>query len=80
MGTKTVRVIVADYLRAIGADGLCAGPDIGESCGCGLDDLMPCSDDCAGCVPAKLVPVPEDEREDCFVDEWYVPMEVEAAR
>lgn len=73
---KTVRAIVADYLREIGADGLCAGPVIGESCGCGLDDLMPCSEGCAGCVPAKREQVSEDEREDWGVDEWYVPMEV----
>lgn len=34
-------------IRAAGADGLCA-----EDCGCGLDDLRPCGDKDAPCIPA----------------------------
>jgi hypothetical protein len=51
--SMTVREIVLDYLRRVGADGLC-----GDHCSCPLDDLMgdcgmggPCG---ADCVPAKL--------------------------
>ncbi len=40
--------IVVDYLKTHGYDGLCS-----QSCGCGIDNLMPCeSDIVAGCKPA----------------------------
>lgn len=49
-----VTVIVKDYLRKIGADGLCR-----EACGCGLDDFAPCGDGPLGdCVPACRTRVP----------------------
>lgn len=63
---KSVKEIVVDYLRKIGADGLC---NPGSCCGCGLDDFVPCGADMADCVPAKRVPVPEEEQGD--YDEWY---------
>jgi hypothetical protein len=62
----TVKEIVVAALKEMGADGL--SNEIG--CGCGLDDLMPCYDACAGCVPALLSDPPEGEA----VDEWYAPM------
>lgn len=34
----TAKDIVRDYLKTNGFDGLCA-----ECCGCGIDDLAPCS-------------------------------------
>lgn len=71
---KTVKEIVADYLREIGADGLCHPA---TECGCGVDDLQPCNYGNFECVPAKKVPVPDEYADD--VDEWYVPMK-EAAR
>lgn len=42
-----VRKIVKKYLEENGYYGLC-----GDSCGCGLDDLMPCDGDCQSCEPA----------------------------
>jgi len=51
-GMKTVYSIVKEYLIANGCDGLA-----GASCGCGVDDLMPCGGDNnpTDCSPAKLV-------------------------
>ena len=42
-----VAQIVRKYLEENGYDGLC-----GDSCGCGLDDFMPCDADCTDCEPA----------------------------
>ena len=74
----TVKEILISALKEMGADGLCCP---GE-CGCGLDDLMPCFDGaCSICVPAKRVPVPEEEKDE--FDEWYSPMtdeEIQASR
>ena len=49
---KQVRIIVSDWLKANGYDGLVNGD--GE-CGCPIDDLMPCENSIAGlgdCEPA----------------------------
>ena len=35
---KTVKGILAEYLKTNGFDGLC-----GDSCGCSLDNFMPCT-------------------------------------
>ena len=54
----TVREIIAEHLKKIGATGLCY-----ESCGCQLPDLVPCDGDCMECVPAvrqKCPPVCEE--------------------
>ena len=40
---KTVKIIVADWLKANGFDGLC-NPDAG--CGCLIGDLAPCGEGC----------------------------------
>jgi hypothetical protein len=37
----TVKDIIIEKIKQIGADGLC---NIESDCGCGLDDLMPCND------------------------------------
>lgn len=44
----TVASIVKEWLKSHGYDGLCYKAD----CGCGLDGLMPCGDDCSCCEPA----------------------------
>lgn len=46
----TVKEIIINHLKNIGADGLC-----NENCGCGIDDLQPCCEDFSTCVPAKRV-------------------------
>jgi hypothetical protein len=46
--SKTVIKIVADSLRASGHSGLVA-PE--GACGCELDDLQPCGQDFAQCMP-----------------------------
>ena len=43
----TTREIIIEHLQSAGFDGLA-----GEDCGCGLDDLMPCGESFADCVPA----------------------------
>lgn len=48
---KTVSEIIIDYLKEIGADGLC---NQDWECGCGIDDgLFPCDTCNAECYPAK---------------------------
>ena len=71
----TVREIVVAWLKENGHDGLCT-----DGCGCGVDDLIPCGDGFASCVPAKLVPVTKAMREseygpdiDPDIEEIYVP-------
>lgn len=63
----TVKEIVIAALKEMGADGLCEG-----ECGCGLDNLMPCETAPIWCVPAKLVPVPDEYNDE--YDKWYAPM------
>ena len=43
----SVGEIVQEYLRANGYDGLA-----GENCGCGVDDLFACGENCLDCNPA----------------------------
>lgn len=50
MSEPTVREIMAAWLKEHGYDGLC-----NESCGCGVDDLMPCEEGGRDCVPAYAV-------------------------
>jgi len=56
---KTVRDIVAGWLKSQGYDGLC-DPGI---CGCHLDDLMPCGGDFSvpHCVPGYSGPDLEED-------------------
>jgi len=56
--SKTVRTIIVDYLKSIGADGL-VSPGL---CGCGIDDVGGCDDigvcdyiNLDECVPAKKI-------------------------
>jgi len=47
--------IVADWLRSNGYDGLYI-----DECGCRLEDLMPCCEDCRHCEAGVSVGTPED--------------------
>ena len=49
--SKSICAITREWLIANGYDGLA-----GDHCGCGVDDLMPCLDDCMAtdCVAAKI--------------------------
>jgi len=64
---KTVKQIVENHLREIGADGL-VNEEWEEPCSCGLDILMDCEVSvCHWCVPARLidgdmVPMKEEEK------------------
>lgn len=44
-----VQDIVFEYLKRVGADGLC---NSSSGCGCELPDLMPCDNVMRQCVPA----------------------------
>ena len=58
----TVKVIIGDYLKSHGFDGLCH-PE--TECGCGLDDLIgPCEGAQQDCRPAHKIQDPEG-------DPWY---------
>ena len=70
---KTVREILTEHLKTIGADGLA-----GDECGCGLDDFMPCYAGCGDCVPARKEIAPADH--EFAGEETYVPMEAPDAR
>jgi hypothetical protein len=61
---KTVTEIVTDYLKSIGADGLCNDNDI-DPCGCQIGSLT--FYDCApyGCYPAKKVNCKEKDCPSC---------------
>ncbi len=66
----TVKEIIIEKLTELGADGLCY-----ENCGCGIDDLIPCSKSIEDCVPAKLKKA--DEQEYRYLktgNEIYVPL------
>jgi hypothetical protein len=52
----TVKEIIKEWLIAKGYDGLYHPGD----CGCNLEDLMACSEDCADCEPAYAHYAKED--------------------
>ena len=54
----TVREIIVEKLKELGADGLCT-----HGCGCGVEDLAPCGSDHSWCVPARRRVLPLDESE-----------------
>lgn len=60
----TIKDIIEKYLKDNGFDGLA-----GDECGCGVDDIFPCSEFCGQCEPAKYVKcedcLKEDEGEGC---------------
>lgn len=65
MDCSAIYSAVELYLQANGYGGLCR-PDRNDSCGCGIDDLMPCGDRYAvwDCEPAYALPcVPHND--DC---------------
>ncbi len=73
----TCKDIIIAKLKELGADGLCC-----EDCGCGLDDLCPCGEDCLDCVPAKKEIIGEiiydfkTKRSHCDVKETrFVPLD-----
>lgn len=53
---KTVHVVLSQWLRDNGYDGLTSG-----HCGCQAGDLAPCGEDCMACQPAYLTETPEGE-------------------
>lgn len=78
---KSLYEVIKDYLKKIGADGLC-NPD--ADCGCDINDLAPCECiDLQNCVPAKKrICANCPERNNCelvkehsFITCCYVPME-----
>ncbi len=44
----TVKEIIIKYLKENNYDGLCC-----RGCGCSVDDLFPCGESFADCIPAK---------------------------
>lgn len=71
---RNVDEMVRNYLRAVGADGLC-----GTGCGCGIDNLFPCEglgleNDVSLCAPARRQKCTDSESE-WYGEEIYVPME-----
>lgn len=72
---RTVKPILIDALKQLGADGLCNN-DV--ECGCGLDDLVPCCEDCTGCEPARQVTAEQARELGYWLhpddDHIYVPM------
>ena len=59
---KNVQNIILEYIKKNGYIGLC-NDECG--CGCGLEDFMPCGEDCSQCEPALHKKWDEDE--DCFM-------------
>jgi hypothetical protein len=53
-----VEEVVVAYCKAFGLDGLYNDMG-GEGCGCSLDDLAPCGEMDATCIPGKRVPASE---------------------
>jgi len=62
--TMSCKEIITAKLKELGADGLC-----GENCGCPIDDLCPCSENCLDCVPAQ-----KKKCKNCEYEE-FVPLE-----
>ncbi len=70
--------IVKDELIKMGADGLC---NLQGLCGCGVDDLAPCSGPINDCVAAqKTKHKPGDECECELVGDCYSPMSGEVQK
>ena len=66
-----VKKIVIQYLKEHGYDGLCNNGD----CGCEIDDLVPCSEDCSICEPGYKRPCDPETCElggDC---RWHIDRE-----
>lgn len=61
---RTVITIVADHLRANGFGGL-VQPD--EECGCELDDLQPCGESFASCLPGYKHLTPDNDEHDWII-------------
>lgn len=71
-----VKDIIIEKLKALGADGLGC-----DECGCGLEDIAPCScDSVLSCEPAikKLAVTAEEKAE--FDDYYFVVAEIENGR
>ncbi len=64
----SVREIVKAYLKEHGFDGLFC-PHV--SCGCPLNDLMPCGEDCSDCLAGYSVTPPDGE------SSWIAPRKEE---
>ena len=58
----TIREMVRLMLESMGADGLCQA----GTCGCEIDDLMPCGEPCNDCMAARVERCPS-----CGEDVWY---------
>lgn len=68
----TVKGIVQKYLKENGYDGLC---NYEPMCGCVINDLMPCGEDCSSCTPGhKEKPTSENFEDYCIEDnpEWVI--------
>ena len=67
----TVREIVLQHLKSVGADGLCCD-------GCGCDGTMPCGEYGSQCIPARKTIATDDGDNHEKGDTIYVPMTTEA--
>ena len=56
-----VKEIIEKYLKDNGFDGLCNSD---SECGCDLEDLMPCDNECGDCEPAYKHKCPEGHESD----------------
>jgi hypothetical protein len=66
---RTVKYVLAAYLRAGGFDGLYSPSG---ACGCSVDDLAPCSEDMSGCLLGVKV---KCDPETCEADggcDWHI--------
>lgn len=57
-----VKEIIKKYLIENGYDGL-----YGDDCGCDLDDLIPCDNDCSMCEPGYKHKCPEGHEFDFII-------------
>ena len=69
----TVVQKITEWLKEIGAEGLCF-----DECGCSIDDICPCSNNCLECEPAKKISKEEALKQGyCFEDDCdyiFVPL------
>jgi hypothetical protein len=61
----TVKEIIAEWLKEYGYDGLCF---LCYSCGCGVDDLMPCYSLSSDCKPAYRWKCTPGQSKDCDLE------------